>query len=155
MHNLARRVLGSSQLADEVTQEVFIDLWNRPQQFDANRGSLRSLLITKCHGRAVDVVRSEQARLTREQRTAEETARSGYDLERFVWDLAIADHVKDAVEVLPRDERIAIEMAYFDGMTYREVAQMLGAPEGTVKSRIRSGLRRLRALLVKYGVEAP
>ena len=155
VHNLARRVVGSSQLADEVTQEIFLDLWNRPEQFDASRGSLRSLLITKCHGRAVDLVRSEQARTTREQRSAEETARSGYDLERYVWDLAIADQVKNAVEILPHDERVAIEMAYFDGMTYREVAEMLGAPEGTVKSRIRSGLRKLRAALVKHGVETP
>jgi RNA polymerase sigma-70 factor (ECF subfamily) len=155
VHNLATRVLGSSHLADEVTQEVFIDLWNRPEQFDASRGSLRTLLVTKAHGRSVDVVRAEQARATREQRNARETARVGYDLDRYAWDLAIADKVKGAVEALPSDERLAIEMAYFDGMTYRQVAHVLGEPEGTVKSRIRSGLRRLRCVLVKQGVEAP
>lgn len=155
VHNLARRVIGSAELADEVTQEVFVDLWRRPQQFDATRGSLRTLLVTKAHSRAVDVVRSEQARRIREQRSAASMATAGYDVDRFAWDLAIADHIKDAVDTLPHDERVAIEMAYFDGMTYRKVAQVLGTPEGTVKSRIRTGLGRLRSLLVKQGVEAP
>lgn len=155
VHNLAKRVIGSAQLADEVTQEIFVDLWKRPEQFDPTRGSLRTLLVTKAHGRAVDVVRSERARLTREQRSARETARAGYDLDHFAWDLAIANQLKGAIEALPDDERLAIEMAYFEGLTYREVAKVLGAPEGTVKSRIRAGLRRLRALLVKQGVEAP
>lgn len=155
VHNLARRVIGSDQLADEVTQEIFIDLWNRPEQFDATRGSLRTMLVTKAHGRSVDVVRAERARFDREQRSARETARSGYDIEHFAWDLAIANQVKGAVELLPPDERLAIEMAYFDGLTYREVAKVLGAPEGTVKSRIRVGLRRLRDYLVKQGVEVP
>ncbi|MGH9920220.1 MAG: sigma-70 family RNA polymerase sigma factor, partial [Nitrososphaerales archaeon] len=155
VHNLARRVIRSSELADEVTQEVFVDLWNRPEQFDATRGSLRTMLVTKTHGRAVDVIRSEQARLSREQRSAQDSARSGYDVEHYAWDLAIADQVNDAVENLPEDERLAIEMAYFDGMTYREVAAALEAPEGTIKSRIRTGLRRLRSVLVNQGVEAP
>lgn len=155
VHNLARRVLCSTELADEVTQEIFIDLWRRPEQFDPARGSLRTLLITKAHGRAVDIVRSEQARLNREQRSAREQARAGYDLDRYVWDLSIADQVKRAVETLPHGERQAIEMAYFDGLTYRQVAETTGTPEGTVKSRIRSGLRRLRDVLVQQGVEVP
>jgi len=155
VHNLARRVIGSAELADEVTQEVFVDLWRRPEQFDATRGSLRAMLMTKAHGRAVDVVRSERARLRREQRSAADTARRGYDLDHFAWDLAIAHQVKRAVEELPQDERLAIEMSYFEGLTYREVAKVLDAPEGTVKSRIRAGLQRLRNLLVKQGVETP
>lgn len=152
VHNLARRVLCSSDLADEVTQEVFVDLWRRPEQFDMGRGSLRTLLITKAHGRAVDVVRSEEARRKREERSARE-AGTAYDLDRYAWDLAIADQVRTAVESLPNDERVAIEMAYFDGMTYREVARSLGSPEGTIKSRIRSGLRKLHDALLRQGVE--
>jgi RNA polymerase sigma-70 factor (ECF subfamily) len=74
-------------------------------------------------------------------------AESGYDLEREVWDLALAEHVREAVSKLAEGERAAIELAYFRGHTYREVARILEQPEGTVKSRIRSGLTRLRSEL--------
>jgi RNA polymerase sigma-70 factor (ECF subfamily) len=154
VHNLARRVLGSSDLADEVTQDVFLDLWRRPEHFDASRGSLRTFLVTRAHGRSVDLVRAETARRSREQRSVNDTALAGYDLDHFVFDLATADKVQGAVAALPADERVAIEMAYFEGMTYREVATTLGAPEGTIKSRIRSGLQRLRTSLRQQGVSA-
>jgi RNA polymerase sigma-70 factor (ECF subfamily) len=154
VHALSRRVLGSATLADDVTQEVFLDLWKRPEQYDAARGSLRTFLLTKTHGRAVDMIRAESARGAREERDARETVAAGYDLDRYAWDLAVADQVRTAMEGLPGGERKAIEMAYFEGRTYREVASMLGEPEGTVKSRIRSGLRRLREALAPNDVEA-
>ncbi len=69
-----------------------------------------------------------------------------------MWDLAVADQVARAMDELPAGERRAIELAYFDGCTYREVAQLLGQPEGTVKSRIRNGMRRMRAVLTDAGV---
>jgi RNA polymerase sigma-70 factor, ECF subfamily len=154
VHALARRVLGSETAADDVTQEVFLDLWRRPEQYDAGRGALRTFLLTKAHGRAVDMLRSETSRNAREVRNARETVGSGYDLDRYAWDLAVADQVRVAMDALPGGERRAIEMAYFDGRTYREVAALLGEPEGTVKSRIRSGLRRLREVLARTETEA-
>jgi RNA polymerase sigma-70 factor, ECF subfamily len=155
VHGLARRVVGSDALADEVTQDVFVDLWKRPERFDPGRGALRTFLLTSAHGKAVDIVRSESARRVREEKTARETVDAGYDLDRYAWDLAVADRVKIAVGSLPGGERQAIELAYFDGRTYREVAEILGAPEGTIKSRIRSGLRRLKSALAAQGVESP
>ena len=154
VHNLARRVIGSDALADEVTQEVFVDLWRKIEQFDSERGSLRTFLLTKTHGKAVDLVRSESARQAREERDARDAASKTYDLDHYVWDLAVADQVKSALDALPDGERTAIEMAYFDGLTYRQVAEILTEPEGTIKSRIRSGLRRLRTVLTEQGVEA-
>ncbi len=144
---LARRVLGDPSRAEEIVQEVFVRLWNQPERFDPERGSLRSFLLAQTHGRAVDVLRSDGARKQREERDARAAAESGYDLEHEVWDLAVAERVRDAVSGLPEDERRAIELAYFGGRTYKEVATELGAPEGTVKSRIRSGLKRMRSLL--------
>jgi RNA polymerase sigma-70 factor (ECF subfamily) len=149
---LARRVVNDSPLAEEVVQEVFLRLWNQPERFDPERGSLRSFLLAQTHGRAVDLLRSDTSRRRREEREARQTAESGYDIEHEVWDLAMAEHVKDALAFLSEDERRAIELAYFGGHTYREVATLLGTPEGTVKSRIRTGLRRMRDGLAEAGI---
>ena len=152
---LARRLLADAALAEEVVQEVFVRLWDAPDRFDPDRGSLRSFLLANCHGRSVDLVRSEHSRRTREEREHRARAESGYDLEHEVEDLVVADEVKSAVAALPTDERRAIELAYFGGHTYREVATLLAAPEGTVKSRIRSGLRRMQRSLTESGVIQP
>ncbi len=149
---LARRLLVDRSLAEEIVQEVFLRLWNQPERFDPERGSLRSYLLAQCHGRSVDSLRSETARRNREDRDAQRTAEAGYDLEREVVDMVVADNVRDALEALPAGEREAITLAYFGGHTYREVATMLSEPEGTVKSRIRSGLKRLRQELVGAGL---
>ncbi len=153
VHALARRVLRHDPSAEEITQEVFLDLWNHPEKFDSQRGTLRSFLLARTHGKSVDMVRSEVARKRREERTSRETATAGYDLEHQVWDLVVAEQVKESVAALPNDMREPIELAYFGGHTYREVADMLHAPEGTVKSRIRLGLTKLRANLAERGVE--
>jgi len=152
---LARRLLGAQALAEEIVQEVFLRLWNQPDRFDPDRGSLRSFLLAHAHGRSVDLLRSDQARRRREERderAVRTTARGDYDVEHQVWDMALADHVRTALGTLPAGEREAIELAYFGGKTYREVAVELGTAEGTVKGRIRSGLRRLRGELGAAGV---
>jgi RNA polymerase sigma-70 factor (ECF subfamily) len=149
---LARRLLAERTLAEEVVQEVFLRLWNEPERYDPARGALRSYLLAQAHGRAVDLLRSEGARRAREEREARATAESNYDLEHEVWDLAAAEEVRRAVEKLPASERQCIALAYFGGRTYREVAAQLAEPEGTVKSRIRSGLKRLREELGAAGI---
>ncbi|HEX4126152.1 MAG TPA: sigma-70 family RNA polymerase sigma factor [Acidimicrobiales bacterium] len=149
---LAKRVLANPTDAEDVAQEVFLRLWNQPDRFDPARGSLRSFLLAQAHGRAVDAVRSSSSRRAREARDALRTAESPYDMQREVWDMAVADQVSNAMGDLPEEERRAIELAYFDGHTYREVAQLLEQPEGTVKSRIRNGMRRMRAHLADAGV---
>ncbi len=151
---LARRLLNDRELAEEILQEVILRLWNTPERFDPERGSLRSFLLAQIHGRSVDLLRSETSRRRREEREARESTDFGDDIERQVIDLTVSEKVKEVVAGLPPDERQAIELAYFGGHTYRQVAVMLEAPEGTVKSRIRSGLRRLRTDLAEAGVGA-
>jgi len=149
---LAKRVLRNAAEAEDVTQEVFLRLWNEPDRFDPARGSLRSFLLAQAHGRAVDAVRSSSSRRAREARDAMRTAEASYDMQHEVWDLAVTDQVAHAMGELPEEERRAIELAYFDGRTYREVARLLDQPEGTVKSRIRNGMRRMSAVLADAGI---
>jgi RNA polymerase sigma-70 factor (ECF subfamily) len=149
---LSRRLLNEPALAEEVVQEVFLRLWNTPEKFDPERGSLRSYLLAQCHGRSVDLLRSDTSRRRREQNELRRTAEAGYDVEHEVWDMAVAQQVHVVIDKLPPNERRAIELAYLGGHTYREVAVMLGEPEGTVKSRIRAGLKRMRQELADAGM---
>ena len=144
---LARRVLNNASEAEDVAQEVFVRLWTDPDRFDPARGALRSFLLTQSHGRAVDILRTLSARRNREITDAHRTAHSGYDLEHELDDLTMAAEVAQALLGLPEEERRAIELAYFDGHSYVMVARLLNQPEGTVKSRIRNGMRRMRQAL--------
>jgi RNA polymerase sigma-70 factor (ECF subfamily) len=152
---LARRVLADRSLAEEAVQEVFVRFWNDAARFDSERGTLRSYLLAAVHGRAVDLVRAESARRGREARDAARSAAALDDLERHVLDLTQAEAVRAALATLEVGERQAIELAYFGGHSYRDVAQLLETPEGTIKSRIRAGLHRLRAALIDAGYPQP
>lgn len=149
---LARRVTNQAAEAEEVCQIVFVNLWSGAERFDPARGTLRSWLLAQTHGRAVDVIRSETSRRRRQLRVAQRAQPTVDGVDVVVATAVLADDVRRAVDQLPQGEREAIMLAYFGGRTYRETAQMLGQPEGTVKSRIRSGLKNLRHLLDMEGV---
>lgn len=150
--HLARRITNDAHAAEEVTQQVLLAVWSTPDRFDPERGSLRSWLLAQAHSRAVDLVRSESAHRRRQEREARLAVTRSDDVEAEVHAAALAADVRRVVDALPRGERDAILLAYFGGHTYRETAGLLGQPEGTVKSRIRSGLQRLRSLLDSEGV---
>jgi RNA polymerase sigma-70 factor (ECF subfamily) len=141
---MALRVLRNETLAEDVVQDVFVSFWKAPHKYDPNRGTLRTFLVTLAHRRAVDTVRSEEARFRREEKVPEDVAPS---IDDEVWTRTLSDSVRQALEDLNEGEREAISLAYFGGLSYVEVAQRLGAPEGTVKSRIRSGMRKLSVSL--------
>ncbi len=143
----AYRLVGDRERADEIAQDVFLRLWERSSRFDVQRGSLRAFLLAITHGRALDVMRSDSSRRAREKRDAVRTIAPDSGVEVEVVAKTVADAVHDALSQLPEPERRAVELAYFGGYSYRTVARMLDEPEGTVKSRIRSGLGRLRRLL--------
>lgn len=141
---LARCLLGDSEEAKDVAQEVFLRLWKQPEQFDPSRGSLRCYLLAQTHGRSVDVLRAATAHRGLEGRDARPATAVIDDVERRVEKLGIGDQMREALAGLPAAERRAVTLAYFAGNTYREVARLLGEPEGTGQRRILSGLRRLR-----------
>jgi len=144
----ARRVLGNDAAAQDVVQDVFVQLWSHPDRYDPAAGSLRSYLITAARHRAVDVLRGELRRVARQERSyrqaGEQPARPA-DEEAMAAETA--DVVRDAVRALPENQRRVVELAYFGGLSYREVAQAVGIPEGTAKSRLRLALARLEAVL--------
>ncbi len=142
VYGLALRVIGDARAAEDVAQDVFVSVWERPDAFDPDRGSLRTWLGTLAHRRAVDHVRREEAR---RRRSVKEASRSqtAPDVEEMAMALVTAERVRAALATLPDDQRRAIQLAYFGGKTYRQVAEVLGIPEGTAKSRLRLGLRRI------------
>ena len=156
VYGLALRVLGDTGRAQDVLQDVFVRLWQRPDRFDPTRGSLRSFLLRDAHGRSLDRLRSDGARTRREQRHEGDRSISlrDQDLEREVEGLLRHEQLRDVVGSLGPREREAITLAYFNGHSYREVARLLGEPEGTIKSRIRLGLRHIADKLDEAGLGA-
>jgi RNA polymerase sigma-70 factor (ECF subfamily) len=149
---LAQKITRNRTLAEDVTQEVFARLWKDPDRFDPARGTLRSYLLAQTHGRSVDLIRSESSRRIREERDATLDGVTTVSIEDEVVELRMGEHIRQALGELPPGERAAIEMAYFGGHSYREVAGLLGEAEGTIKSRIRSGMLRLGATLRASGI---
>ena len=149
VYGLARRVTRDEHLAQDITQEVFTYLWELPDRVDLDRGSLRSYLAVLAHRRAVDEVRRSERRARSEASLEEPVAEDGP--ENAIVDTAAAawskQRIADVLAKLPDEQRAAICLAYFDGLTYTQVARALGIPEGTAKSRLRLALGRLRTLL--------
>jgi RNA polymerase sigma-70 factor, ECF subfamily len=138
-----RTILGNRPECDDVVAEVFVGIWRSPEKFQPDRGSLLSFLRLTAKSRRIDLVRSETARVRRERFDASGSEPAPASDDELLASEATAQ-LHDALAQLPPQEREPIELAYFHGMTYRDVAAHLEIPEGTVKSRIRSGLRKLR-----------
>jgi RNA polymerase sigma-70 factor (ECF subfamily) len=152
VYGLAARVIGDRRAAEDVSQDVFLYVWEHPQTFEPERGRMRTFLGTLAHRRAVDYVRREEARRRRGERDAAMQV-SVPDVDEMAMALVAAERVRAEVERLPVEQREAIELAYFGGRTYRQVADELGIPEGTAKSRLRLGLRRIADALESNGIE--
>lgn len=146
VYGIAFRVIGDARAAEDVAQDVFMKLWEQPTGFEPERGSLRTWLGTLAHRRAVDHVRREEAKRRTAVREASRPAVAP-DVEEMAMALVTAERVRAALDTLPDEQKDAIQLAYFGGRTYREVAQVLGIPEGTAKSRLRLGLRRIAGAL--------
>lgn len=148
---LARKILRSDSRAHDVVQTVFIALFTKPERFDPTRGTLRSFLLTQTHSRSIDLIRSEKARSLREQKqgTLEMTRQINVadSIEDEIIKLQLSESMNKALSMLSVDERDAIVLSYYKGLTYREVATHLDQPEGTVKSRIRAGMSKLKMYL--------
>jgi len=144
VHGVVLKVVRDPAMSEEVTQEVFVELWRLAARFDGTKGSARSWAATLAHRRAIDRVRSEQASRDRQDRDAQRAVTPHDVVVAEVESTLDVARVRRALAQLSDLQREAVELAYFGGHTYREVAVLLGVAEGTVKSRIRDGLIRLR-----------
>ncbi len=145
---LVLRILVDRAQAEEVAQEVFLEAWRQAKRFDPTRGAAVSWLLQMAHARAVDRVRASQAQRDRDRRIGERDLGVPVDdvSERAEISLDAA-RARQALEELPDAQREAIELAYFGGYTQSEIAERLGTPLGTVKTRLRDGMIRLRGIL--------
>ncbi len=146
VYGIANRLLGIPAAAD-VTQQVFLRLWERPDSFDPERGTLRTFLAVMARRRSIDNLRGRIRTTRREQTVARQAPASAPDVDEAAMAMIACERVRAAVATLPPEQRQAIELAYFDGLTFREVATVTGVPEGTAKSRLRLALARLAAHL--------
>ncbi|MGH9088344.1 MAG: RNA polymerase sigma factor [Acidimicrobiales bacterium] len=147
----AGTILGmGSPFCDDVVAEVFAQLWCSPQRFEPERGSLRGFLRVHARGRSIDLLRAESRRQRREAGAPIAQLRVDPPSDERLLRAEACRELRSAVWALPETERSVVELAYFGGMTYRGVAQHLDLSEGTVKARIRTGLRRLRTQVITY-----
>ncbi|HYN16780.1 MAG TPA: ECF RNA polymerase sigma factor SigK [Actinomycetes bacterium] len=152
LFGLVSKVVRNPSQAEEVTQEVFVELWRTASRFDPARGTARSWIMTCAHRRAVDRVRSSQSAARRDDLVGRRDQGRPYDevVEQVEANLE-REHVRRGLDALTELQREAVVLAYYGGYTYREISELLGVPSGTVKTRLRDGLIRLRDHL---GVDA-
>lgn len=143
VYGLARRVARDEQIASDVTQEVFTYLWEMPHRVDLSNGSLRSYLALVAHRRVVEEVRRRRADTAAAPEAKHGPETRGFQSAALTW----GKKGPSALDMLPAEERAAVELAYYDGLTYVQVARALGIPGETVKARLCTALTSLRTLL--------
>lgn len=148
VHGLARRLIINPEMSSEVTQDVFLMVWKQAYRYDSASGSPLAWLMTITHRRAVDKIRAESRSVRRELVWGLKTYQTDYDeVAETVADRLEAQHLTQCLGSLTNLQHESINLAYYAGLTYREVAEKLGVPVPTVKSRIRDGLTQLRSCL--------
>jgi RNA polymerase sigma-70 factor (ECF subfamily) len=153
---LAYRMMGEKQAAEDLVQEAFIKVWRRAGSYRAQKGSVRTWILSIVHNRGIDQLRSHASR-RRTQEKIEASAASSQPSEAFAetWRNTQSEQVREALSTLPKEQLKILELAYFSGYTHVEIAELLGVPLGTVKGRMRAGLKKMRAYFGSQSVAVP
>lgn len=145
VYGVVKRVVRDPSQSEEVAQEVLVEVWRTSARFDPDKGSAQTWILTMAHRRAIDRVRSEQSSRDRTDRIGRRDRQREFDEVAEEVELRFEhQQVREALAALTDLQREAVELAYYRGYTYREVAEMLDTPLGTIKTRMRDGLIRLR-----------
>lgn len=144
-YSLAYRMMGEKQAAEDLVQDVFLKVWRAAGSYRAERGSVRTWILSIVHNRGIDQIRATASR-RRTQDKVEASAAKTQPSEAFAsaWRNSQRDQVRDALNTLPAEQLKILELAYFSGYTHVEIAELLDLPLGTVKGRMRLGLKKIR-----------
>lgn len=145
---LAYRILGDGPAAEDVVQEAFLTLWRQAERIDAARGKLSSFVLTLVHHKAIDALRARKGQVARQLSVeVADVEKTGADVSERVLQSLNRDEIRAALAAVPDYQRRPIELAYYEGLTHVEISQALDLPLGTVKSRLRLGLEKMRTAL--------
>ena len=155
-YSLAYRMMGEKQAAEDLTQDAFLKVWRSAQSYRAERGSVRTWVLSILHNRAIDQLRSAASR-RRTQERVEADAPKSQPSEAFSesWRNSQREQVREALSTLPSEQLKILELAYFSGYTHVEISELLGIPLGTVKGRMRLGLKKIRDYFDSQDVAVP
>jgi RNA polymerase sigma-70 factor, ECF subfamily len=144
-YSLAYRIMGEKEAAEDIVQDSFLKVWRAATSYRAARASVRTWLLSIVHNRGIDQLRSTASR-RRMQEKVEVSAPRSQPSEAFAqtWRNSQREQVREALKTLPEEQLKTIELAYFSGYTHAEIAELLGLPLGTVKGRMRLGLKKMR-----------
>jgi RNA polymerase sigma-70 factor (ECF subfamily) len=145
LSSVLNRILRDTQAAEEILQDIFYQLWRNAERFDVSRGSLPGWLMVVARNRAISRLRQHNPAAGDELN--ENAVALGFNLEGEIAQRQLLGYVKGALDKLPAEQRAAVELAYFEGLTHSEIAERTGDPLGTVKTRLRSALETLRRTL--------
>ena len=155
-YSLAYRMVGDRQAAEDLVQEVFLKVWRRAGSYRPERGSVRTWVLSIVHNQGIDQLRSAASR-RRTHEKAESFAPASQPSEAFgeTWRNSQRDQIREALKTLPPEQLKILELAYYSGYTHAEIAELLGLPLGTVKGRMRLGLKKVKSFFDSQGMAVP
>jgi RNA polymerase sigma-70 factor, ECF subfamily len=155
-YSLAYRMMGERQAAEDLAQDSFLKVWRASESYRVERGSVRTWLLSIVHNRGIDQIRSMASR-RRTQERVEVSAPRSQPSEAFAesWRNSQREQIREALKTLPPEQLKILELAYFSGYTHVEIAELLGLPLGTVKGRMRLGLKKVRDYFGSQGMVVP
>lgn len=155
-YSLAYRMMGDRQAAEDLIQESFLKAWRSARSYRAERGSVRTWVLSIVHNRGVDLLRATASRRRTQDRVeAESTGKQQSEAFSETWHNSQKEQVREALSTLPPEQLKVLELAYFSGYTHTEIAGLLGLPLGTVKGRMRLGLKKMKDYFDSRGMTVP